>query len=164
MMSGMFQQLEGIHYTYYNNNGTKKQRLYVAENADDIPVIHSNDTIYGDIGTRFNPLKGLKLVKDEFSGGRWCSDADYDAGIFAQTAWSGAGQHTKECGYAWLGACYGQGVDGQPAVGKECVCASVAGCSAYYDAAGRSLYARNAATIGNVDCAGGFALVSPQIQ
>lgn len=163
MMSGMFQQLEGIHYTYYNNNGTKKQRLYAAENVDDIPVIHSNDTIYGDIGTQFNPLKGLKLVKDEFSGGGWCSDADYDAGIFAQTDWSGAGQHTKECGYAWMGACWGQGDNGQPAVGKECVCASVAGCNAHYGDAGRTLDASNAATDDGVSYAGGFALVSPQI-
>lgn len=164
MMSGMFQQLEGIHYTYYNNNGTKKQRLYAAENVDDIPVIHSNDTIYGDIGTQFNPLKGLKLVKDEFTGGGWCSDADYDAGIFAQTAWSGAGQHTKECGYTWMGACWGQGVDGQPAVGKECVCASVAGCHAFNGDAGRSLNACNAATNVSDSYAGGFALVSPQIK
>ena len=164
MMSGMFQQLEGIHYTYYNNNGTKKQRLYVAENADDIPVIHSNDTIYGDIGTQFNPLKGLKLVKDEFSGGGWCSDADYDAGIFAHTEWSGAGQHTKEVAYDWLGACYGQGDGGQPAVGKECVCASVAGCGASGDAAGRTLRAYYAATSVIGDYAGGFALVSPQIK
>lgn len=164
MMSGMFQQLEGIHYTYYNNNGTKKQRLYAAESVDDIPVIHGNDTIYGDIGTQFNPLKGLKLVKDEFTGGGWSSDADYDAGIFAHTAWSSAGQHTKECGYVWLGACYGQGDNGQPAVGKECVCASVAGCSANADSAGRALSAYNAAAYG-IDCfAGGFALVSPQIK
>ena len=164
MLSGMFQQLEGIHYTYYNNNGTKKQRLYAAEAVDDIPVIHSSDTIYGDIGTQFNPLKGLKLVKDEFTGGGWCSDADYDAGIFAQTAWSGAGQHTKECGYIWLGACWGQGdSNGQPAVGKECVCASVAGCNANNGYAGRTLIAINAATNGDGYYAGGFALVSPQI-
>ena len=164
MMSGMFQQLEGIHYTYYNDGVSCKQRLYVAESVDDIPVIHDNDTIYGDIGTQFNPLKGLKLVKDEFNGGGWSSDADYDAGIFAHTEWSGAGQHTKECGHVWLGACWGQGVDGQPAVGKECVCASVAGCDAVYGIAGRTLDANDAAT--NVsDCyAGGFALVSPQIQ
>ena len=165
MMSGMFQQLEGIHYTYYNNNGTKKQRLYAAENVDDIPVIHSSDTIYGDIGTQFNPLKGLKLVKDEFTGGGWCSDADYDAGIFAQTAWSGAGQHTKECGHIWLGACWGQGdSSGQPAVGKECVCASVAGCFANNGFAGRTLNAYSAATNGSDAYAGGFALVSPQIK
>ena len=164
MLSGMFQQLEGIHYTYYNNNGTKKQRLYAAESVDDIPVIHVNDTIYGDIGTQFNPLKGLKLVKDEFNGGGWSSDADYDAGIFAHTAWSSAGQHTKECGYVWLGACWGQGdSNGQPAVGKECVCASVAGCSAISDRAGRPLYAHLAATAVNHYFAGGFALVSPQI-
>lgn len=164
MMSGMFQQLEGIHYTYYNNNGTKKQRLYAAENVDDIPVIHSNDTIYGDIGTQFNPLKGLKLVKDEFTGGGWCSDADYDAGIFAQIEWASAGQHTKECGHAWLDACWGQGDNGQPAVGKECVCASVAGCAAIDGNAGRALNAYIAATNDHDSYAGGFALVSPQIK
>ena len=164
MMSGMFQQLEGIHYTRYNNNGTLAQRLYVAENADDIPVISDSDVIYGDIGTQFNPLKGLKLVKDEFNGGGWSSDADYDAGVFAHTEWSGAGQHTKECGHVWLGACWGQGVDGQPAVGKECVCASVAGCSAYIGVAGRTLFADFAATSDIDGYAGGFALVSPQIQ
>lgn len=161
MMSDMFQQLEGIHYTYYNDGVSCKQRLYVAESVDDIPVIHDSDTIYGDIGTQFNPLKGLKLVKDAFNGGGWNSDADYDESIFASIAWSG-GQHTKECGYTWLGACWGQGdSNGQPAVGKECVCASVAGCIAHYDAAGRSLIADSAATAVSADCAGGFALVEP---
>ena len=166
MMSGMFQQLEGVYYTLYNSNGTYLQRLYASETADDIPVITSTagNTIYGDIGTAFDPIQGLKLVKDAFTGGGWGSDADYDTTIFGMTEWSGAGQHTKECGFDWLGMCYGQGDNNKPAVGKECVCASVAGCYANVGSAGRTLLAHYAATSGNDAFAGGFALISPKLK
>lgn len=163
MLSGMFQQLEGIHYTYYNDNDTKRQRLYVAESVDDIPVISQSDPIYGDIGTDFKILNGLTLVKDAFSGGGWMGDAAYDKSIFAGITFDG-GQHSKEGGYIWLGACYGQCTNGQPAVGKECVCASVVGCNAVIGSAGRSLFANVAATAGDGNFAGGFALTSIQTK
>ena len=161
-MDGMFRQMSGVHYTSSKVNGEYVDWLYYAEKWQDVAPL-TDDVCYGDVGTAFNVLKGLRnKVRVKGSSG-YGKKIDYTRNLFCYENFGG-GIHTGECCYTWNDHyMWGQGKDGKVEEGKEGVKALVAGCSANYGrASARTADCSIAVGDGSSDCAG--ALAVPQLK
>lgn len=160
-LDGCFRHLAGIHDVIGNDGGTYYRTTYMAAKWEDMEPL-TDTTIYGTKGTAFNMLRGLTVTSSaapvtDF----WAGKADWGKSLFCFTA-SGGGGSTKECAYTWKDAhCWGQGTNGQPADGYECVEASGCGCAAFYGgcASVRTLCCGYAASRGSDFYAGAFAVL-----
>lgn len=164
LLSGMFTNLEGLHYTIYNEGGVYYNRFYAADKYSDVPVVTSSYKVYDVIGTEFTQLKGLrKRIDGQKAANGWAKTSDYKSSLFNYLT-IGGGQATYECAHVWRSNCWGQGTNGLPADGYECVNASCVGCSAANGFAGRFLVASYAAMNTAGYFAGGFALPLIEIK
>ena len=129
-LDGAFELLSGVFYTSgCTAEGTVYGKFFCAEKWQDMASL-TNDTIYGDIGTEFNILKGLHKVRNVSGKGGWVSKADYSLSLFCPTGHKGS-IHTGECRFVWNGnQIWGNGDNstGLPTTGKEGVKAFVVGC------------------------------------
>lgn len=161
-MDGMFRQMSGVHYTSSKVNGEYVDWLYYAEKWQDVAPL-TDDVCYGDVGTAFNVLKGLRnKVRVNGSSG-YGKKIDYSRNMFCYEDFGGS-IHTGECCYIWNDHyMWGQGKDGLAEEGKEGVKALVAGCSASYGvASARTADCNYAVGYGNGYYAG--ALAVPQLK
>ena len=178
LFSGAFTQIEGIHNVVgcYNEGTDGAQKLVYKGN-----ICYAKD--YSDI--KFDPKSGLgndnsnysvsTSVKDEdipwlngFVSGKeyivncagWVKNCDYDVSLYCMNE-VGGNSNQYECGYIWRSASWG-GVNtdnnGKPKEGFKNVNASVVGCAAFADHAGRALNADCAVGLGDGNCTGGFAI------
>ena len=178
LFSGAFTQIEGIHNVVgcYNEGTDGAQKLVYKGN-----ICYAKD--YSDI--KFDPKSGLgndnsnysvsTSVKDEdipwlngfvsgkeyiVNGAGWVKNCDYDVSLYCMNE-VGGNSNQYECGYIWRSASWG-GVNtdnnGKPKEGFKNVNASVVGCAAFADHAGRALNADCAVGLGDGNCTGGFAI------
>lgn len=162
-MDGLFRQLSGAHYVSGKTTDGFYGNFYCADKWQDVAPL-TNDTGYGDIGTKFNILKGLSK-KNSVPGNRgWVSKADYSQSLFCFKAF-GAGAHTHEVAYTWDDHYMWGYSDSKPELGKEGVKALVVGCSAFHGlASARSANCNRAVSLGDADCAGAFAVLELQLK
>lgn len=128
-MDGMFRQMSGVHYTSSKVNGEYVDWLYYAEKWQDVAPL-TDDVCYGDVGTAFNVLKGIRnKVRVNGSSGH-VKKIDYTRNMFCYEDFGGS-IHTGECCYSWNDHYMWGAVSGGLAEeGKEGVKALVAGCHA----------------------------------
>lgn len=128
-MDGMFRQMSGVHYTSSLVNGEYVDWLYYAEKWQDMAPL-TDDVCYGDVGTEFNVLKGLRnKVRVKGTSG-YAKKIDYTRNMFCYEDFGG-GIHTGECCFTWNDHYMWGAVSGGLAEeGKEGVKALVAGCYA----------------------------------
>ena len=161
-VDGMFRQMSGLHYTSSLVNGEYVDWLYYAEKWQDVAPL-TDDVCYGDVGTAFNVLKGLRnKVRVKGSSG-YGKKIDYTRNMFCYEDFGG-GIHTGECCYTWNDHyMWGQGKDGKAEEGKEGAKALVAGCLADYGmASARTAYCSSA--VGVVISSYAGALAVPQLK
>lgn len=128
-MDGMFRQMSGVHYTSSLVNGEYVDWLYYAEKWQDVAPL-TDDVCYGDVGTEFNVLKGLRNKVRVKGVSGYGKKIDYTRNMFCYEDFGG-GIHTGECCYTWNDHyMWGQGKDGKAEEGKDGVKALVAGCLA----------------------------------
>lgn len=161
-MDGMFRQMSGVHYTSSKVDGKYVDYFYYAEKWQDMAPL-TDDVCYGDVGTVFNVLKGLRnKVRVKGSSG-YVKKIDYSRNMFCCEDFGGS-IHTGECCYSWNDHYMWGAVSGDLAEeGKEGVKALVAGC--YADgglASARSAHCYSAVSYGNSRYAG--ALAVPQLK
>lgn len=161
-MDGMFRQMSGVHYTSSKVNGEYVDWLYYAEKWQDVAPL-TDDVCYGDVGTEFNVLKGLRNKVRVKGVSGYVKKIDYARNMFCYEDFGG-GIHTGECCYTWNDHYMWGAVSGGLAEeGKEGVKALVAGCYAYAGlASARTAYCDNAVSYGGSHCAG--ALAVPQLK
>ena len=128
-MDGLFRQMSGVHYTSSKVNGEYVDWLYYAEKWQDMAPL-TDDVCYGEVGTAFNVLKGLRnKVRVKGSSG-YGKKIDYSRNMFCYKDFGGS-IHTGECCYIWNDHyVWGAVSDGLAEEGKEGVKALVAGCYA----------------------------------
>ena len=128
-MDGMFRQMSGVHYTSSKVDGKYVDYFYYAEKWQDMAPL-TDDVCYGDVGTAFNVLKGLRnKVRVKGTSG-YAKKIDYTRNFFCYEDFGGV-LHTGECCYTWNDHyMWGLGKDGKAEEGKEGVKALVAGCYA----------------------------------
>ena len=161
-MDGMFRQMSGVHYTSSKIDGKYVDYFYYAEKWQDVAPL-TDDVCYGDVGTEFNVLKGLRgKVRVKGSSG-YVKKIDYTRNMFCYEDFGG-GIHTGECCYSWNDHYIWGAVSGGLAEeGKECVKALVAGCNADSGlASARTAICNVAVSYGNSNYAG--ALAVPQLK
>lgn len=161
-MDGMFRQMSGVHYTSSKVDGKYVDYFYYAEKWQDMAPL-TDDVCYGDVGTAFNVLKGLRnKVRVKGSSG-YVKKIDYSRNMFCCEDFGGS-IHTGECCYSWNDHYMWGAVSGDLAEeGKEGVKALVAGCVANYGmASARSAYCNSAVSYGDSSYAG--ALAVPQLK
>lgn len=161
-MDGMFRQMSGVHYTSSKVDGKYVDYFYYAEKWQDMAPL-TDDVCYGDVGTAFNVLKGLRnKVRVKGSSG-YVKKIDYSRNMFCCEDFGGS-IHTGECCYSWNDHYMWGAVSGELAEeGKEGVKALVAGCYAYAGlASARTAYCDYAVSIGRGYYAG--ALAVPQLK
>lgn len=161
-MDGMFRQMSGVHYTSSKVNGEYVDWLYYAEKWQDMAPL-TDDVCYGDVGTAFNVLKGLRgKVRVKGTSG-YVKKIDYTRNMFCYEDFGG-GIHTGECCYSWNDHYMWGAVSGALAEeGKEGVKALVAGCYALAGfASARTAYCDHAVSYGSSHSAG--ALAVPQLK
>lgn len=161
-VDGMFRQMSGVHYTSSKVNGEYVDWLYYAEKWQDVAPL-TDDVCYGDVGTAFTVLKGLRnKVRVKGSSG-YVKKIDYSRNMFCYEDFGG-GIHTGECCYSWNDHYMWGAVSGGLAEeGKEGVKAIVAGCGANAGmASARTAYCHIAVSNGSGNCAG--ALAVPQLK
>lgn len=157
-MDGMFRQMSGVHYTSSKVNGEYVDWLYYAEKWQDVAPL-TDDVCYGDVGTAFTVLNGLRnKVRVKGSSGS-VKKIDYSRNMFCYEDFGG-GIHTGECCYSWNDHYMWGAVSGGLAEeGKEGVKALVAGCSANYGvASARTAGCNNAVSNGHIYFAGALAV------
>lgn len=161
-MDGMFRQMSGVHYTSSLLNGEYVDWLYYAEKWQDVAPL-TDDVCYGDVGTEFNVLKGLRNKVRVKGVSGYGKKIDYTRNMFCYEDFGG-GIHTGECCYTWNDHyMWGQGKDGRAEEGKEGVKALVAGCFAYSGmASARTAHCHYAVSYGVSYFAG--ALAVPQLK
>lgn len=161
-MDGMFRQMSGVHYTSSLVNGEYVDWLYYAEKWQDVAPL-TDDVCYGDVGTEFNVLKGLRnKVRVKGTSG-YAKKIDYTRNMFCYEDFGG-GIHVGECCYTWNDHYMWGAVSGGLAEeGKEGVKALVAGCYAA-DGVASARAADCGSAVGSDDgsCAG--ALAVPQLK
>ena len=184
LLSGMFTQLEGIHWvmgnTYDGSKNTSWQEFYYANSCDDLDYLSGctrdiDDSLNSNAATSAQtlsfglddniPLMLSGLTKGYYTSdnpNKWAKATNYNLSLYAHTAFGG-GESTYECGYMWK---YGYSGDGlhapngypnQSNLSGRWVNASVAGCPLRNGFAGRTLSARDSVRYGNGYYAGGFA-------
>lgn len=161
-MDGMFRQMSGVHYTSSKVNGEYVDWLYYAEKWQDVAPL-TDDVCYGDVGTEFNVLNGLRnKVRVKGSSG-YVKKIDYTRNMFCYEDFGG-GIHTGECCYSWNDHYMWGAVSGGLAEeGKEGVKALVAGCDANNGlASARTAYCSSA--VSDVDGGYAGALAVPQLK
>lgn len=161
-MDGMFRQMSGVHYTSSKVDGKYVDYFYYAEKWQDMAPL-TDDVCYGDVGTAFNVLKGLRnKVRVKGSSG-YVKKIDYSRNMFCCEDFGGS-IHTGECCYSWNDHYMWGAVSGDLAEeGKEGVKALVAGCYAFNGvASARTANCYNAVSYGNSVYAG--ALAVPQLK
>lgn len=161
-MDGMFRQMSGVHYTSSKVDGKYVDYFYYAEKWQDMAPL-TDDVCYGDVGTAFNVLKGLRnKVRVKGSSG-YVKKIDYSRNMFCCEDFGGS-IHTGECCYSWNDHYMWGAVSGDLAEeGKEGVKALVAGCDAYHGmASARTAYCYAAVSNGSSFYAG--ALAVPQLK
>lgn len=161
-MDGMFRQMSGVHYTSSKVDGKYVDYFYYAEKWQDMAPL-TDDVCYGDVGTAFNVLKGLRnKVRVKGSSG-YVKKIDYSRNMFCCEDFGGS-IHTGECCYSWNDHYMWGAVSGDLAEeGKEGVKALVAGCDANHGmASARTAYCYSAVRNGNSFYAG--ALAVPQLK
>ena len=157
-MDGMFRQMSGVHYTSSKVNGEYVDWLYYAEKWQDMVPL-TDDVCYGDVGTAFNVLKGLRGKVRVKGASGYVKKIDYARNMFCYEDFGG-GIHTGECCYSWNDHYMWGAVSGGLAEeGKEGVKALVAGCSAYSGlASARTAHCSYAVSNGSSDYAGALAV------
>lgn len=161
-MDGMFRQMSGVHYTSSKVDGKYVDYFYYAEKWQDMAPL-TDDVCYGDVGTAFNVLKGLRnKVRVKGSSG-YVKKIDYSRNMFCCEDFGGS-IHTGECCYSWNDHYMWGAVSGDLAEeGKEGVKALVAGCVAHYGmASARTAACNYAVSDGSSRFAG--ALAVPQLK
>lgn len=161
-MDGMFRQMSGVHYTSSKVDGKYVDYFYYAEKWQDMAPL-TDDVCYGDVGTAFNVLKGLRnKVRVKGSSG-YVKKIDYSRNMFCCEDFGGT-IHTGECCYSWNDHYMWGAVSGELAEeGKEGVKALVAGCNAHNGlASARTADCINAVSFGHSNYAG--ALAVPQLK
>lgn len=161
-MDGMFRQMSGVHYTSSLVNGEYVDWLYYAEKWQDVAPL-TDDVCYGEVGTEFNVLKGLRNKVRVKGVSGYVKKIDYTRNMFCYEDFGG-GIHTGECCYTWNDHnMWGQGKDGRAEEGKEGVKALVAGCHADYGlASARTAVCHHAVSYGDSYYAGSLAV--PQLK
>ena len=157
-MDGMFRQMSGVHYTSSKIDGNYVDYFYYAEKWQDVAPL-TDDVCYGDVGTAFNMLKGLRgKVRVKGASGH-VKKIDYTRNMFCYEDFGGS-IHTGECCYSWNDHYMWGAVSGGLAEeGKEGVKALVAGCRADSGlASARTAYCNNAVSNDNSNCAGALAV------
>lgn len=161
-MDGMFRQMSGVHYTSSKVDGKYVDYFYYAEKWQDMAPL-TDDVCYGDVGTAFNVLKGLRnKVRVKGSSG-YVKKIDYSRNMFCCEDFGGS-IHTGECCYSWNDHYMWGAVSGDLAEeGKEGVKALVAGCDAHSGmASARTAHCYGAVSYGSSYYAG--ALAVPQLK
>ena len=184
LLSGMFTQLEGIHWvmgnTYNGSTNSSWQEFYYANSCDDLDYLsgcsRTIDTNMSknaatsaqtlSLGLEDNmPLMISGLTNGYYTSGNpdgWAKATNYNQSLYAHTAFGGA-ESTYECGYMWK---YGSSWDGLHApsgypnksnMSGRWVNASVAGCDLYSAVAGRTLSSDSSVRVGYDSFAGGFS-------
>lgn len=161
-MDGMFRQMSGVHYTSSKVNGEYVDWLYYAEKWQDMAPL-TDDVCYGDVGTAFNVLKGLRGKVRVKGASGYVKKIDYSRNMFCYEDFGG-GIHTGECCYCWNEHyMWGAVTDGLAEEGKEGVKALVAGCCANSGlASARTAHCDCAVSYGISHFAG--ALAVPQLK
>ena len=178
LFSGFFTQLEGINHVVFNNTGSNgapsKQMIYAAQHYTDIKFPYTSatyDDYVASTASTIPILSGLTLVADNLPANSqgYAKETDYNGSLFACNT-VGASLHTYECGHFWRdGHTYwANGAADSTHIhshyvdnGYQAANASVVGCYANIDVAGRTLNADHSVSFSDVDFAGGFA--HPQI-
>lgn len=161
-MDGMFRQMSGVHYTSSKVNGEYVDWLYYAEKWQDVAPL-TDDVCYGDVGTAFNVLKGLRWKVRVKGVSGYVKKIDYSRNMFCYENFGGS-IHTGECCYSWNDHYMWGAVSGGLAEeGKEGVKALVAGCAANSGlASARTAVCNSAVSSGAGNYAG--ALAVPQLK
>ena len=161
-MDGMLRQMSGVHYTSNKVNGEYVDWLYYAEKWQDVAPL-TDDVCYGDVGTAFNVLKGLRnKVRVKGSSG-YGKKIDYSRNMFCYEDFGGS-IHTCECCYSWNDHyMWGAVSSGLAEEGKEGVKALVAGCSAAYGLASARTAVCSIA-VGDASSAFAGAFAVPQLK
>nr|DAJ08428.1 MAG TPA: hypothetical protein [Caudoviricetes sp.] len=160
-MDGLFINLSGAYYLSGQTESGFYAKFYCADKWQDVAPL-TNDTCYGDIGTKFNILKGLSKKIDVPGESGWVSKADYSQSLFCFKAFD-AGSHSYEVNYTWNKHYLWGNSDDKPKLGKEGVKAFSAGCSSsYVFASVRTIGGDCVANVGFDYGAGAFAV--PQLQ
>ena len=184
LLSGMFTQLEGIHWvmgnTYNGSTNSSWQEFYYANSCDDLDYLsgctkaidnslNSSETTSAQtlsFGLEGNmPLMLSGLTNGYYTSGNpngWAKSTNYNQSLYAHTAFGG-GESTYECGYMWKSGSSWDGLhapSGWPNksnLSGRWVNASVAGCDLHNVDAGRSLRADDSVRCGYDYYAGGFS-------
>ena len=184
LLSGMFTQLEGIHWvvgnTYDGSTNTSWQEFYYANSCDDLDYLSGctmdiDDSLNSNAATSAQtlsfglgenmPLMLSGLTKGYYASGNpygWATATNYNQSLYAPTAFGG-GESTYECGYmwadgsSWAGLHAPNGYPNQSNLSGRWVNSSVAGCNLYNDNAGRTLDANLSVRYGFDNYAGGFS-------
>lgn len=161
-MDGMFRQMSGVHYTSSKIDGNYVDYFYYAEKWQDVAPLTDN-VFYGDVGTAFNVLKGLRNKVRVKGASGYVKKIDYTRNMFCYEDFGG-GIHTGECCYSWNNHYMWGAVSGGLAEeGKEGVKALVAGCLANGGmASARAAHCSAAVSDGSSFSAG--ALAVPQLK
>ena len=185
LLSGMFTQLEGIHWvqgnTYDGSTNSSWQEFYYANSCDDLDYLSGCSTAIDDamssnsatsaqtlscgLGENI-PLMLSGLTNGYYTSGNpqgWAKATNYNQSLYAHTSFDGGGASKYECGYMWKNGSSWNGLhapSGYPNksnMSGRWVNASVAGCCLSNGIAGRTLYANNSVRYGIDSYAGGFA-------
>lgn len=161
-MDGMFRQMSGVHYTSSKIDGNYVDYFYYAEKWQDVAPL-TDDVCYGDVGTEFNVLKGLRGKVRVKGASGYVKKIDYSRNMFCYEDFGG-GIHTGECCYSWNDHyMWDAGSGGLAEEGKEGVKALVAGCNANDGlASARTAHCDSAVSYGSGSYAG--ALAVPQLK
>lgn len=161
-IDGMFRQMSGVHYTSNKVNGEYVDWLYYAEKWQDVAPL-TDDVCYGDVGTAFNVLKGLRNKVRVKGSSEYCKKIDYSRNMFCYEDFGGS-IHTCECCYSWNGHYMWDAVSGGLAEeGKEGVKAIAAGCDANDGiASARTASCNHVVSHGSGNFAGAFSV--PQLK
>jgi hypothetical protein len=180
LLSVFFTHLEGIHYVVKHTGTTaslaQSQELFYANSWKDVST---NTSLYANANSIVTASTAEGLVDDPLlvanyvNGGSfptgsdgWGKQTDYNISLFAHKS-IGASQHTYECGYIWYrGTSWsspaGTDNNGWLTTNAKSANASVVGCDASVDNAGRTLNAYHSVSNSFDHYAGGFA--HPQIK
>ena len=182
LLSGMFTQLEGIHWvmgnTYNGSTNSSWQEFYYANSCDDLDYLSGcsraiDNSLNSNAATSAQtisfglddniPLMLSGLTKGYYTRGNpkgWASATNYNQSLYAHTAFGG-GESTYECGYMWKNGSSWDGLHGgnlaSSNMSGRLVNASVAGCFLYNGYVGRTLAADFSVRFVSDSYAGGFA-------
>ena len=184
LFSGMFTQLEGIHWvqgnTYDGSTNTGWQEFYYASSCDDLDYLSgctmavdnslnsnaatSAQTLSFGLGDNI-PLMLSGLTKGYYTSGNpygWATATNYNQSLYAHTSFGG-GASTYECawmwkdGTSWSGLHVSNGYTNRTNLSGRWVNASLAGCSLNNGFASRTHHDSDSVRNGHLYFAGGFS-------